>query len=115
VLAFYFSSLTLNAADRIPSITAQFLLVPVGMTITSAVPTPGGVGGAEVAFGFLYGLAGYDPANGVLASLVQRVITWMLGLMGYIVYLRMKPSLPSVEPQETPVNGEVEAGQPVAD
>jgi glycosyltransferase 2 family protein len=113
VLAFYFSSLTLNDPDKVPSMVAHFLLVPVGMTITSAVPTPGGVGGAEVAFGVLYGLAGYDPANGVLASLVQRVITWMLGLMGYLVYLRMKPSLPHVRPEET-LTDTVEAGQPVA-
>jgi uncharacterized protein (TIRG00374 family) len=114
VLAFYFSSLTLNAVDRVPSMTAHFLLVPVGMTITSAVPTPGGVGGAEVAFGVLYGLAGFDPANGVLASLVQRVITWTLGLLGYLVYLRMKPALPQVRPVET-LTSDMEAGQPVAD
>jgi hypothetical protein len=35
--------------------------------------------------------------------------------MGYIVYLRMKPSLPRMEPQETPESGALEAGHPVAD
>ena len=69
------------------------MLVPVGMTITSAVPTPGGVGGAEIAFGKLYDMVQYPTANGVLASLVQRVIYWVLGLAGYLVYLRMKPTL----------------------
>jgi uncharacterized protein (TIRG00374 family) len=115
VLAFYFASLTLNAEDSVPSMTAHFLLVPVGMTITSAVPTPGGVGGAEVAFGVLYRLAGYDFANGVLGSLVLRGITWALGLLGYLVYLRMKPSLRPVQLQEGPTKEEVEASQPVAD
>jgi uncharacterized membrane protein YbhN (UPF0104 family) len=104
VTAFYFAALTLNAADQIPTMVAHFLLVPVGMTISSAVPTPGGVGGAEAAFGFLYKLAGYLPANGVLASLVQRVVTWALGLFGYLVYLRMKPTLAMAQPSEVVVD-----------
>jgi uncharacterized protein (TIRG00374 family) len=113
VLAFYFSSLTLNSADNIPSLAAHFLLVPVGMTITSAVPTPGGVGGAEMAFAFLYTLAGYDGANGVLGSLVQRVLTWALGLLGYLVYLRMKPSLLPPGVQQTVTHSKVAARQPI--
>jgi uncharacterized protein (TIRG00374 family) len=105
VTAFYFSALTLSSAGQIPTMVAHFLLVPVGMMITSAVPTPGGVGGAEAAFGFLYKIAGYLPANGVLASLVQRVVTWALGLFGYLVYLRMKQSLATVRPTEPALAG----------
>jgi glycosyltransferase 2 family protein len=93
VLAFYFSALTLSPPEKIPTLGANFLIVPVGMMITAGFPAPGGVGGGEFAFGALYHMLGFQPAEGVLASLVQRVITWILGLIGYLVYLRMKPAL----------------------
>src|SRR5262249_7879556 len=92
-----FSALTLSSFDAVPSIVEHFLLVPVGLTITSAVPTPGGVGGAEIAFGKLYEMVRYPTANGVLGSLVWRVVMCTLGLLGYLVYLRMKPAVKPVE------------------
>ena len=55
------------------------------------VPTPGGAGGGEWGFGGLYKVFGGSEVNGVLGSLVQRVISWVLGLIGYLVYLRMRP------------------------
>jgi uncharacterized membrane protein YbhN (UPF0104 family) len=104
VLAFYFSAQTLTPVDKIPSLAAHFLLVPVGMAIAAGFPAPGGVGGSEFGFGMLYQLAGYPAANGVLGSLVQRVITWTLGLIGYLVYLRMKPSLQPLAKEMPPVD-----------
>jgi hypothetical protein len=102
VLAFYFAARTLTPVDQIPTLAAHFLLVPVGMTIEAGVPSPGGVGGGEFAFGKLYEMAGFAVAAGVLGSLVRRVITWVLGLIGYFVYLRMKPAL---RPTSPVVNG----------
>jgi len=96
VLTFYFAALTLSPPGAIPSLGAHFLLVPVGMAITAGFPAPGGVGGGEAAYGFLYGLVGFGQAFGVLGSLTQRVITWVVGLAGYLIYLRMRPSLPPV-------------------
>jgi glycosyltransferase 2 family protein len=87
VLAFYFAALTLTPEDQIPTLAAHFVIVPVGF------PSPGGVGGSELGFGTLYKMIGFTIAAGVLGSLVLRVITWALGLLGYIVYLRMKPNL----------------------
>jgi glycosyltransferase 2 family protein len=99
VLAFYYAALTLSPADQIPEMGTHFLLVPVGMTVTAGFPAPGGVGGAEFIFGELYAMVGAPATNGVLGSLVQRVILWVLGLTGYLVYLRMKPTLqPPVSP-----------------
>src|SRR5262249_53166130 len=83
VLTFYFSALTLSPADKIPSVQAHFLVVPVGMAIQAGFPSPGGVGGGEYGFGKLYDLLGFAFAAGVLGSLIQRVITWVLGLAGY--------------------------------
>jgi uncharacterized membrane protein YbhN (UPF0104 family) len=101
VLAFYCAARTLTPADQLPALGAHFLLVPVGMMIKAGFPTPGGVGGGEAAFGWLYGLAGFTAAAGVLAALVQRVIEWTLGMTGYLVYLRMRPDL-RPEPEEKP-------------
>jgi uncharacterized membrane protein YbhN (UPF0104 family) len=93
VLTFYFASRTLSAPAVIPSLGAHFLVVPVGMAIQAGFPAPGGVGGGEAGFGWLYKAVGYGFAAGVLGSLVQRVISWVIGLGGYLVYLRMRPSL----------------------
>ena len=44
-------------------------------------------------FGAMYGLMNCEPSLGLAGSLVQRVIFCILGLIGYLIYLRMKPSL----------------------
>jgi len=99
VLALYFSALTLTSEEDIPTVACHFLIVPVGMMVEAGVPSPGGVGGGEFIFGKLYEMAGKLAAAGVLASLVRRVITWTLGLIGYLVYWRMKPALQRVPAQ----------------
>jgi glycosyltransferase 2 family protein len=93
VLSFYFAAQTLTPVDEIPTLAAHFLVVPVGMTFAAGFPSPGGVGGSELGYGALYEMVGFAFAAGVLGSLVQRVITWTLCLLGYIVYLRTKPTL----------------------
>ncbi|MBI3412405.1 MAG: flippase-like domain-containing protein [Planctomycetes bacterium] len=95
VLCFFLGSLSINPADAIPTLSAHFLIVPVGMAIQAGFPSPGGVGGGEFGYGKLYELVGFPKVNGVLASLVQRLIYWVLGIAFYIVYLRMKPQLPA--------------------
>ncbi len=93
VLSFHYSALVFVSAtdaDRLPSLTENAVVVPVGMAIQAFVPTPGGVGGGEWSFGKLYRLLGRPEAFGVLASLAQRAVTWVLGLAGYLAYLRMR-------------------------
>src|SRR5205807_1024066 len=65
----------------------HFLLVPIGATMQALVPTPGGAGAGEWGFAALYLLFHASEAAGVLASLVQRILSWVLGLAGYGVYL----------------------------
>jgi uncharacterized protein (TIRG00374 family) len=98
VVMFYLASLTLSRPDEVPTLGAHYLLVPVGMAVASIPLLPGGLGVAEVAYGNLYVGVGSTFDRGVLMSLVWRVITWSLGFVGYLVYLRMKPSLPPVIP-----------------
>jgi hypothetical protein len=93
VLTFYFSALTLSTADQIPPFEAHLLVVPVGMTIQAGFPTPNGVGGSEMAYGWLYGLLGSTMVCGLLGSLVQRFVAWVVSFTGFLVYLRMSPAL----------------------
>lgn len=102
VLTFYFAARTLTPADRLPNLATHFLLVPVGMAIQAGFPTPGGVGGGEYGFGGLYQVLGFAFAFGVLGSLVQRVILWALGFLGYLVYLRLRPGLRHPTPEARP-------------
>lgn len=86
-----------------PSLAEHFLIVPVGLTVAALAPVPGGAGVGELGFGALYYLVlgtKEAEARGVLASLVARVIAWILGIVGFIFYLVMKPSLPHDAEQE---------------
>jgi len=93
VLTFYCAALTFYKPDEVPSLQAHFLLVPVGMSIEAGFPAPGGVGGGELAFGELYKRVSFPFDRGVLARLTKRMIDWILALIGYLVYLRMRPAL----------------------
>jgi hypothetical protein len=84
----------------VPSLMEHFVLVPLGLVMQAIIPTPGGAGAGEWGFGALYVLFGASEAAGVLGSLVQRVFAWVLGLVGYVVYLWVRPaavSTPSAE------------------
>jgi uncharacterized membrane protein YbhN (UPF0104 family) len=111
VTAFYCFANTLwgPALGPVPSFVQHFLLVPLGLVMQALVPTPGGAGGGEWGFAALYLLFGAAEANGVLASLVQRVCCWALGVVGYLIYLWSRPGLPSTqgvpgEPETVPVS-----------
>ncbi len=77
---------------EIPSAQTHFLIVPVGMTIQAGIPTPGGLGGGEYAYGKLYKLVDSSFFEGFMASLMQRVLGWGLAVVGILVYLFMKPA-----------------------
>jgi uncharacterized membrane protein YbhN (UPF0104 family) len=99
VIAFYCcaNALWTEELGKIPTLTQHFLLVPIGMVMQALVPTPGGAGGGEWSFGALYRLFGAAEANGVLGSLVQRVINWTLGLVGFFIYMRVRAAPPVPE------------------
>jgi hypothetical protein len=74
------------------------LIVPVGMTAQALFPLPGGVGGGEAAYGWLYTLLGRPAIGGILGCLVMRVVAWGVGFVGYLIYTRMPRSeLPQAE------------------
>jgi uncharacterized protein (TIRG00374 family) len=108
VLTYYFAARSFLAPDelwQIPSLTEHFLIVPVGMAVQGGVPIPGGIGVGEAAFGKLYGMVAKPDfirlfvENGVFMSLTYRVITWVWGFLGYLIYLRMRSEV-AVAPHE---------------
>jgi uncharacterized membrane protein YbhN (UPF0104 family) len=117
VLAFYCFARTLwDKTNPIPTLTEHFLLVPIGLVIQAAPLFPGGAGIGEMGFGGLYVLlAGKSAeASGVAASMVQRVCCWVLGLVGFVIYQRMRSGQPAATPVTTPASvGAIEAREPL--
>lgn len=116
VAAFYCSALTVFSPDVVPPLKDHFLIVPIGMVAQASIPVPGGLGVGEACFGKLYEWVGAAKENGVTASFVQRVVQWILGFGGYVVYLWMKPDIQraeaEMEEEEATADGgpEVHAG-----
>jgi uncharacterized protein (TIRG00374 family) len=90
VFAFHCAGAALFEPAELPSLAAQYILIPAGMTMQAAVPTPGGLGGGEAIFGSLYASCGFAFVAGVLSSLCYRIVTWFWGLVGYVVYYRLR-------------------------
>jgi uncharacterized membrane protein YbhN (UPF0104 family) len=123
VLAYYFSVRTLwdsGAGTAIPTLAQHFLLVPIGLVIMAMPLFPGGAGIGELGYGKLYAWFHCSEASGVLGSLVQRVLSWVVGLAGFVVYSQMRAGLPSeraapaaADPQAAwPANGQARKPQP---
>jgi uncharacterized membrane protein YbhN (UPF0104 family) len=93
VIAFHFSALTLYEPTQVPSLANQFLVIPIAMAAQTGIPTPGGLGGGEWIISLLYPLIGYQGQYGAFMWFTNRIITWIIGFMGYLIYIQMKPAL----------------------
>ena len=116
--AFYCSARTLwgaNTDPPIPTLAEHFLIVPLGLILAALPLFPGGIGISEAGFGGLYSWLHCADGKtfGVLGSLVQRVITWALGLVGYVIALRMPSTLPA-EPKTAGPETRADALAPAA-
>ena len=106
--SWYFGALALadpTDPGAVPTLAQHFLFVPIGLVVQAAVPLPGGIGAGEYSFGALFGWFGCPEPNGILGSLVQRIITWVLGLTGYLVVAGMGRA-PQTMPAPAPANSE---------
>jgi uncharacterized protein (TIRG00374 family) len=72
----------------------HFVIAPIGYIAQAFFPAPGGVGGAEFIFGYLYTLLNRPEATGVVGRLTLRVVEWSIGLIGLYFFLRMRRTLP---------------------
>jgi len=96
-----------NPADQ-ATLSEHMVIAPIGFIIQALPLSPGGVGVGEAAFAGLYKLSGLPASRGVIARLSLRVTEWILGSIGYIIYLRMRAELPVVD--EETRDGRQEAG-----
>ncbi len=83
------------------SLPEHFVIAPIGYIAQAFFPAPGGVGGGEAIFGYLYTILGRPETSGVIGRLTLRVVEWGFGFVGYIAFLRMRHELPTVEEKPT--------------
>jgi uncharacterized protein (TIRG00374 family) len=108
MLAFYCCARTLwdgEPGNPLPSLTQHFLLVPVGMLLMAAPLFPGGAGIGELGFGLLYRWFAYPEANGIVGSLLLRVLTWVVGLLSYAASTAFGAPVLVVQPHEVNPSG----------
>ena len=101
--AFFFASQIFRDPENpgaFPTLSQDFLIVPVGTAVQAVFPSPGGIGAGEATFGQLYEIVGQDRAAGVLASIAQRVVMCCLSFFGFLTYLQLKPTIPVVADEE---------------
>lgn len=91
----------------VASFTEHFVIGPIGFIAQAFFPAPGGVGGAEAIFGYLYTLVNQRFQTGFAGRLTMRISEYTIAAMGFIVYLSIKAELPATK--EPP-----EAKEPVA-
>ena len=83
-----------------PTLQQHFLLIPGGVAVQALFPLPNGIG-SEGFFGWLYARVDETMWNaGLLAAMSQRIIIWVLAVIGYYTYLRMRPALPPSAQEE---------------
>jgi uncharacterized membrane protein YbhN (UPF0104 family) len=116
VLTFYLAALAfqpIGGTPRMPGLLEHFILVPAGMAFQGFIPTPGGIGGTEWLYSAFYWGFGFPGEGGVLGSLGMRLVQWVLGLCGYIVYLFMKHEMP-VEQSSVQISTDSNSPEPVS-
>ncbi len=93
----FFLAVRVFPADEPASFPETIVVAPIGYIAQAFFPAPGGVGGGEYIFGYLYKLMGRPESTGVIGRLTLRVNEWCIGLVGLYFYLRMKDELRVVE------------------
>ncbi len=86
-----------NPADDQATLTEHMVIAPIGFIVQALPLSPGGVGVGEAAFAGLYKISGRPASRGVIARLSMRVAEWIIALIGYVIYLRMRAELPVVD------------------
>ncbi len=113
VTMFHLAVRVFPAVDPAP-FPEHLVLIPIGYIAQAFFPAPGGVGGGEAIFGYLYTLLGRPEATGVIGRLTLRVNEWAIGILGLFFFLRMRAELHVVEeelevaPLQPPHLGEAE-------
>ncbi len=95
VLTFYYCALAVP--EPTPPLQIHYLIIPVGMVVQAIPITPGNFGPSEWAFNAFYQMADANLGiKGMLVSLAYRLVTWAVGLIGLIFYLRLRATVRQV-------------------
>ncbi len=91
VLSYYFASRALPGPGPTPDWQMHFIIIPFFM-VFQAVPISfgGNLGVGDLVLGGLYQIVGAMQMKGLLASLIQRLITWIVALIGLIWYIPLQ-------------------------
>jgi uncharacterized protein (TIRG00374 family) len=89
-----------NPEVDVGTLPEHMIIVPVGMTVSALILVPGGIGVGEAAYAELYKILGKPEVNGIVGCMAQRVIFFGIGLLGYLVYTRMRAG--AAVPAEAP-------------
>ncbi|MFT3879047.1 MAG: lysylphosphatidylglycerol synthase transmembrane domain-containing protein [Gemmatales bacterium] len=108
VLSYYFASEALPGPGPTPSWQLHFVIIPFFMVFQAVPLTFGGnFGVGDLVLGVLYTFVGGMELKGILASLLQRLITWIVALIGLIWYIplhRRYAALNVQQPEAEPLN-----------
>lgn len=103
VLIFHFAVQVFpSGAGDVATLPEHVSAAPIGYIMEALFPAPGGIGGGEAIFGYLYKLLGKPFNVGFVGRLTMRVLQWTFGFIGYLAYLRMKADLPATIPATPP-------------
>jgi glycosyltransferase 2 family protein len=91
------------AAGSPGELSEHFIIGPIGFIGQAFIPAPGGVGGAEALFGYLYTILNRAEASGVIGRLTIRLGELFVAACGYILFLSMRAELKTVETGAEPV------------
>lgn len=99
VLSYYFASRALPGPGPTPTWQMHFIVIPFFMVFQAVPLTPGGnLGVGDLILGRLYTIVGGLELKGILASLIQRLICWIVALIGLIWYLPLQQRFKLNEP-----------------
>lgn len=98
LILFFHLAVRVYPAEAVGTFAQHCIICPIGYIAQAFFPAPGGVGGAEFIFGYLYTLIGLPELPAVVGRMTMRVVEMGIGLMGFVNFLSMKAELPSVVP-----------------
>lgn len=105
VMGYYYASLSLPGPGDSPSWGIHFVIIPFFMVVQSLPLTFGqNIGVGDAILGLFYQLVNAELLKGILASLVQRVMTWLCVIPSlfwcYSLLFRKKNQVPQVPVNE---------------
>lgn len=79
-----------------PPLSTMFVITPMSLAAGAIPLTPSGLGVAEAAIGQLFQSAGFNQADGYLAGITYRVMTYVMAAVGAVYYVSARRAVTQV-------------------